>query len=119
MQRHFDENQFGLPNFHRLKKAYKYIHNHYKDPDLRISFLASECNMSERYFRRNFQETFGVSPIKYITNLRMEYAQDLLSSQMISVSEVALQCGYKDIYYFSRVFKQYYGMAPLYYTKSL
>lgn len=118
IQRYLDENKEGLPYYHRLKKAYKHIHKHYNDPDLRIGFLAEECHMSERYFRHSFQETFGVSPHKYITNLRMACAVELLSSQMISVSEVALQCGYKDICYFSRVFKQYYGKAPLYYARS-
>ena len=119
LQQQLDQMETGHPGIIQLKKAYDYIHKYYRKPDLSVTFLASECNMSERSFRSKFKEVFAVSPVKYITNLRMTYARDLLSSQMIPVSEVAVRCGYRDIYYFSRVFKQYYGMAPSYYVQSL
>ena len=118
LQRQLDEMQTGYHGMGQLKKAYIYIHSHYKDPDLRVSFLASECHMSERSFRSKFETVFGVTPTKYINNLRMTYARDLLSSHMVSVSEAALNSGYRDIYYFSRVFKQHYGISPSYYVRS-
>ena len=112
LQRSENESELSHPNIHQIKNAYDYIHKHYNDPGLRVSSLATLCFMSERSFRVKFKQAFGLPPVKYITDLRMTYAHDLLSSRMIPVSEVAVRCGYTDIYYFSRVFSQYYGIAP-------
>jgi len=55
---------------------------------------------------------FSETPVKYITRLRMEYAEKLLSSGVYSVEKIASMCGYNDSKYFSKVVKGYYGCPP-------
>lgn len=56
-------------------------------------------------------------PIKYINNLKMTRAKELLSSGMYTVSEVCFLSGYKDESYFSREFKKHFNLSPREYTK--
>lgn len=107
------------PGGYKLKQAYSYIHAHYCDPGLRIPALARECGMSERAIRDAFQEIFGTSPIKYINNLRMIRAAELIAADYLSLSEIAELCGFRDVFYFSNCFKKHYGVAPSYYPKTV
>ena len=57
----------------------------------------------------------GVSPLEYMTALRMKSAETLLTAMWTneySITEIAQMCGFEDALYFSRVFKKYYGCAP-------
>ena len=53
-----------------------------------------------------------MSPNQYIKTLRMNRAKDLLKTGLLSISEVAEQGGFADIYYFSKAFKRAVGMNP-------
>ena len=68
--------------------------------------------MSEVYFRRLFKAEFGISPQKYIINLRMQNAVGLISTGYYSLQEVAYMSGYKDYKYFSVEFKRLMGVSP-------
>jgi YesN/AraC family two-component response regulator len=59
----------------------------------------------------------GIPPIQYINRRRIEKAQQLLLSSDDSLYRIAAQVGFADVYYFSRLFKQYVGLAPSYYQK--
>lgn len=101
-----------------LQKAYTYIHEHYRMPHLKIAEIARICNMSERSFRSKFTYAYNVPPMKYITNLRMAYAVELLkSAEFLSITDIAAACGYNDLFYFSRLFKEYYHVSPNHYKK--
>jgi len=61
-----------------------------------------------------------MSPLEYMTNLRMKSAETLLSAMWTheyTISEIAQMCGFEDALYFSRVFKKYYGCAPSSFSK--
>lgn len=96
----------------RLAPALSYIDEHYTDRNLRISHLASLCDMSENYFRRLFHKKFGKSPIKYINERKIDYATEFLQSGLYSVSEVSSIAGFDDIGYFSRIYKKITGEIP-------
>ena len=74
--------------------------------------------MSETYFRRIFLRNFGISPIKYINNLKIDRAKDLITSGYYSISEAAEASGFHDNAYFTRKFKEATGVTPLEYKKS-
>jgi AraC-like DNA-binding protein len=62
----------------------------------------------------------GITPLEYMTKLRMKKAEQLLSAMRnkeYSVAEVAQMCGYEDALYFSRVFKKTYGCSPSNFNK--
>ena len=84
----------------------------FTDNELSIEVLARDCGVSSVYFRKIFMNRFGTSPKSYLIKKRLEYAQRLLSSKSLSVSEVALQCGYTEACHFSREFKKRFGISP-------
>ena len=68
--------------------------------------------MSEVYFRKLFKEEFGISPQKYIIDLRLQNAAGLISTGYYSLKEVAYMSGYTDYKYFSVEFKKNMGVSP-------
>ena len=71
------------------------------------------------YLRKLFKKEVGVTPLEYLTRVRMKKAETMLSamSNDYSVAEVARLCGYDDALYFSRVFKKSLGCAPSAFAK--
>ncbi len=68
--------------------------------------------MSVDHFRRLFQKETGRTPVKYLTELRINYAKQLLENRHNLIKDVACLAGYEDSYYFSRVFKKTTGKSP-------
>ena len=95
-----------------IKPAIDYIHSEYTNENIEISRLAKLCDLSESYFRRIFLKKYGTSPIKYINNLKIDRAKELISSDMYSISEAAEAAGFHDDSYFCRKFKEATGMSP-------
>ena len=96
----------------KIKPAVEYIHDHFLQETLSTPTLAAMCSMKESYFQRLFKEKYGVSPKKYIIQLKVNHACDLLRSELYTVTQTAELCGYSDFYFFSRQFKEYIGMSP-------
>ena len=80
--------------------------------DLNIEDLAFLTGMSASSFKRKFSEVYGTSPNKYITSKRLDKAQTLLRTTKLSISEVAYDCGFSDVSYFSKSFRKYYNTSP-------
>ena len=95
-----------------IRKAVDYIHTNYTEENISISHLARMCKVSETYFRVIFNKLYGTSPIKYINNLKIEHAKELIESGMYSIGEVCALSGYNDESYFSREFKKATGVCP-------
>ncbi|MFD0960179.1 AraC family transcriptional regulator [Paenibacillus chungangensis] len=79
---------------------------------LSLKSLADQAALSQSHFSRRFQADMGVSPIAYLTAIRMRKAQHLLINSDLTLEEIALQCGYQNGFYLSRVFKNHYGTSP-------
>ena len=78
-----------------------------------IDKIAFALKMGEIQFKRRVQSLTGKSVIAFISQLRMEKAMRLLKKHPdMLVGDVAEQCGFVDVAYFSRVFRQYYKMTP-------
>ena len=84
---------------------------------LSVSELAKMANMSERAFYRVFQKATGVSPNKYLTNLRLSQACELLKHSKMSITEIAYECGFQDNSYMTRQFKKHLDSTPSAYRK--
>lgn len=97
----------------KIKPAVDYIHRNYTKENISIEKLALISSMSEVYFRRIFGKVMGISPVKYINNLKLSYAKELLETQMYSVSKVAELAGFNDESYFSREFKKHFNITPV------
>lgn len=103
----------------KIKPAIDYIHHNYTKDNISITELSYISSMSEVYFRRVFGKVMGISPIRYINNLKIAHAKELLETQMYSVSKVAELSGFHDESYFSREFKKNVGICPSEYGKNI
>ena len=89
----------------------------FKNPDYKVSGAARKAGISDVYFRRLFKEELGMSPLQYLISLRIAHAKNLITYEKKSVSEVASESGFSDIYYFSRMFKKATGFTPTEYRR--
>lgn len=94
-----------------------YVEAHANE-ELDITQLAELAACSPRQLQRLFKLRGLKPPMEYVTQIRMERAQQQLMHTASSVNDIALHAGYEDAYYFSRAFKRYWGVSPLQYRRS-
>lgn len=101
----------GNPYLEKLQPARVYLDEHFRE-DFPLNLLPELCGLSETYFRRLFHRVFNETPAEYRRRLRISCAEDLLLSGQYTLSQIALQCGYPDPAYFSRMFRKTLGVTP-------
>ena len=98
--------------------ALRYISEHYVEA-IALSDLAASCCMNRSYFCRLFHGITGRTAITYLNEFRMTKARMLLATTSSSISEIAVSVGFPDSGYFTRRFKQLYGISPGAFRKQL
>jgi two-component system response regulator YesN len=93
-----------------IEKAKDYIQKNYKR-DISLEEVSKYVDISLYYFSKLFKDVVGENFIDYLTNIRIEKAKELLVTDM-NIKEVAIEVGYKDSNYFSRIFKKCVGVTP-------
>ena len=78
---------------------------------------AGKMFISERHFRTLFTQVNYLPPQHFLLRVRLEQTAKLLVNTKESVSEIAGKCGFRDYFYFSRLFKKYYLLSPRQYRK--
>jgi AraC-like DNA-binding protein len=84
-----------------------------------ISEIARDLGVSRSHFDREFTQQTGQAPKQFLIKCKMIEARRYLESSHLRVGEIAEALGYKDIYFFSRQFKQLIGKSPLQYRKEI
>lgn len=87
--------------------------------DWNVESMAEYCKLSVGYFSHLFKKRIGSSPMKYLTELRIEKAKELIATNSMSLSNIAQMTGFNDPLYFSRVFKKTTGIPPKEFQQSL
>ena len=77
-----------------------------------INELADKLDISLSHFTREFTKETGINPIKYLTNIRMQNALQLLINTDLPINEIGLKCGFSCGNYFSKIFKKYNNLSP-------
>jgi AraC-like DNA-binding protein len=83
-----------------------------QNPDLSVDDLAVKLKTHRSTLSRRFRKVAGTTVIGYIIDLRMQNAAHLLKHTSDSISDIALQCGYRDANYFSKQFRATYNTRP-------
>ena len=110
----YNELQIVLPI---LSHAIEYIDQNLQKPQLSNSFIASQLHISEVYLRKLFTNTLSVSVKKYIIDKRIEKSKALIREGTLTITDISERCGYSNVYYFSRSFKEKTGLTPTEYSK--
>jgi len=112
-----DEND-SLCTFESSEKAtivttiISYMNDNYMK-NISLDKISKNIYLSPVYVSKIFKEETGDSPINYLIKIRLEKASLLLKkNKEISIKEISKLVGYEDAYYFSKLFKKYYGFSP-------
>jgi AraC-like DNA-binding protein len=82
------------------------------DKSIKSGDLAALLDLNPCHFSRAFRNSFGDSPLEYVSRRRMERAQGLMLSTDAPLSQIALECGLADQAHFSRLFRRIVGESP-------
>ncbi|OBR63242.1 hypothetical protein A7K91_25160 [Paenibacillus oryzae] len=107
----------GISHVDPVALAVRYLNDHYKD-NAGIQNLARRLGWSPRHLTRRFKETMGLSPVEYLTWIRMAHAGKLLLHSGFGLQAIAEAIGYSDSYHFAKMFKKHVGIAPMRFRKA-
>ena len=85
---------------------------------IRVKDLADVMKLSENQFRRKFKAEFGVTPQQFILRARLQASGHLLRRSTQPIAILASDCGFSDQSYFTKQFKEFFGVTPLEYRKT-
>lgn len=95
----------------KVQGAVDFILNHYGE-EITLEMIAEYVNSSPSRLSALFREHFGISVIKWRDQIRMQKARELIQSSREPIGNIAARVGYADALYFSRRFKEHFGLAP-------
>ena len=101
---------------HEMEAAVSYFNENY-NRDINIEEYAGSRGMSVSWFIRSFKHYMGMTPMQYITSIRINKAKELLKNTNYSIQEISALAGYENPLYFSRIFRKQTGMSPSRYRK--
>ncbi|WP_231710700.1 response regulator [Gracilibacillus suaedae] len=102
-----------------VKQSIQYIRKHYRDSHLTLESIAESLHVSTVYLSKMIKQDLGVSYVKFVTQMRLQTAKDLLRTTDLSVREVAELVGYDSQHYFSTAFRKSIGVTPKQYKHQL
>src|ERR1051325_4362327 len=97
--------------FRRVLLGKLFIDNNY-NRKIEVDEIAKNAFMSEFHFFRSFKEVFGITPHQYLLSRRLAKAYEELIHSTKIINTIAIDCGFSDIYSFSKAFKKFFGYSP-------
>lgn len=95
----------------RLSQAIYFINAHYKEP-LTLEEVASQAYMSPNYFSSYFKNVTGKGFSEYVTMLRLNKVQELIMTTDRTMTSIAMECGFRNMSNFYRLYKKHVGELP-------
>ena len=106
----------ALRDGERIKSMLQFIMEHYGE-GINTASIARSASLSESECLRCFKSAIGTTPIRYLREYRVDQAAALLTAGE-AISEVVVRCGFQDISYFTKTFRELKGMTPGEYRRS-
>lgn len=107
----------ALRDAERIKAMLSLIHSQYGS-ELNTEKIAAAASISESECLRCFRSTIGTTPIQYLKQYRIQQAARQLMETNDKISDIAVSCGFQDMSYFTRVFRDIKGCVPSQYRKT-
>lgn len=107
-----------LKQYNLIKPSIEYLEHNFYKASFNYIQLASHSGLSYTYFKKLFIKRYGCSPVKQVTNLRINLARELIESDKFKITEIAEMCGFENVQYFSNTFKRIVGISPSKYSKT-
>ena len=98
-------------NYEKIREVILYILNN-PESDLKQKTIAAELYINSSYLSTVFAAQTQQRFVDYLTTVKLKHAGWLLQNTDMKVTEIAMRLDYKDIGYFSRLFKQRFGVTP-------
>ncbi|MBJ9987629.1 helix-turn-helix transcriptional regulator [Paenibacillus sp. S28] len=102
----------------RIGEAVTYIEEHFLQP-ITLQAMADKAYLSTRQFQRVFTRNYHTTPMDYVIRKRLDYSCTLLRHPNLSISQVALESGFRDQNYYARQFRKVYNCTPSEYREKL
>ena len=125
LQAELEANQKAVPEtvvktgvHQKVHEVALYLQTHIHE-SVSLEELAQRFFMSRSYLTRSFRNITGFSVVEYMTYIRIQKAQQLLRESDRSITEIADLCGFGNITYFEKVFKEAIGQTPMQYRKNV
>lgn len=100
-----------------LERFESWVSAHMQDPNMQFMTFANSMRLGRTTFFKKVKQVTGMSPHEYIRKVRMTKAAELLQDPTNSISEVSYKTGFEDPNYFSRTFKEYFGITATQFKK--
>ncbi len=95
-----------------LTEAVRVVHEHLDDVKFDVDMFCKNMNVSRTLLHTKLKSISGQATTEFIRSIRLKQAYILLKKDSLSISEVAIKCGFNDANYFSKCFKKQYGIFP-------
>lgn len=112
------ETKFTNKQIGTFEGVLDFVNTNFNDPMLSLKKLSEKFSYSEKHISRLFFTKIKTGFNKYLNNLRLDYAINLLDEGIYSIKDIAFSCGFVDPLYFSRVFKKRYKLSPSEYART-
>lgn len=107
------------PDTQFVNRVQLLLENHWADDQFHAGKLIDLLHMSHSIALRYFRQSFGTSATVLLKDFRLSKARKMLQSSLYNISETAYSCGFSDPKYFSRCFRNTYGLTPKAYRESI
>ncbi len=114
---HLKRSNFPTRDERFLSQLRRYIEENIDNPELTVNTVILELNISRTHLHRKLKMLLGLSITRYIRKIRLEKAVQLLIQKADNISQIAYQTGFSDCSYFTKCFKQEYGISPSEFSK--
>ena len=102
---------------HAVRLARRYIRIHFQE-QITLESVSESVGLTPSYFSNLFKKEMGIGFARYLINVRMDEAKELLRETNLSVAEICRRVGYNDAKHFSHIFEETSGMRPSVYRAS-